>query len=175
MAQKIYTRKGDRGYTSIMGTNTRYKKSDSRLEAIGTIDELNSYVGMLRSFNIGDHDIILKSVQNDLFTIGSNLATFGDINIIYQLDVDNMEKRMDVMSSELEPLKNFILPGGSQLISFCHIARTVCRRAERCLVEVSDVNNDILVYINRLSDYFFVLARKLAKENNVEEIIWTSK
>jgi cob(I)alamin adenosyltransferase len=179
MAQKIYTRKGDEGYTSIMGTRTRYLKSDPRIEAIGTIDELNSYIGLIRSFNVADHDMVLKWVQNDLFNIGANLANFNyDPNrdhISYQIDVNGLEQKMDAMSKELKPLTNFILPGGNQLISFCHVARTVCRRAERSLVEVENIDRSILSYINRLSDYFFVLARKLAQENNIEEVIWTSK
>lgn len=198
MAQKIYTRKGDKGYTSIMGTRERYRKSDPRIEAIGTIDELNSYVGMIRSYkyygpdngdnntknNVGDHDNILKLIQNDLFSIGSSLAFFDNsFQITYQLPVESMEQIMDIMSEKLSPLKNFILPGGNQLTSFCHIARTVCRRAERCLVSINSADNssdreideNILKYINRLSDYFFVLSRTLSKENNIDEIIWSSK
>ncbi len=179
MAQKIYTRKGDEGYTSIMGTRDRYIKSDPRIEAIGTIDELNSYVGLIRSYNVRDHDIVLKWVQNDLFIIGASLANFNyDCNrdhISYQIDVNELEQRMDAMSKELKPLTNFILPGGHHIISFCHVARTVCRRAERSLVAVENIDKTILSYINRLSDYFFVLARKLAQENNIDEVIWTSK
>ena len=176
MAQKVYTRKGDKGYTSVMGTTNRYKKCDPRIDAIGTIDELNCYVGMVRAYNMNSHDNTLRLIQNDLFGIGSALADVNrnSYHLKYQLPIEEMEEIMDNMSTQLEPLKNFILPGGSQLVSFCHLARTVCRRAERCLTSIDNIDDSILKYINRLSDYFFVLSRKVCEENNIEEVIWTN-
>ena len=168
MASKVYTKKGDKGNTSVMGTRNRYLKSHPRIEAVGSIDELNSYVGMVRSFNFPDDidfGIVLKQIQNDLFTIGARLADVRNDNNKINIDVTILEKSMDTMSISLEPLKNFILPAGSQSICYCHLSRTVCRRAERNLVKLLEtdeyIDADILGYINRLSDYFFVLARYL--------------
>ena len=176
MASKVYTKKGDKGYTLVMGTRTRFPKYHPRINAIGTVGELNSNVGMIRSYNVGNHDIILKQIQNDLFNIGAGLAdTRKEHNISIEIDI--LEASMDTMSKSLAPLKDFILPTGNQPICFCHIARTVCRRAERAIVELSEtedglVDPTILSYINRLSDYFFVLARKLSQEMGIIETHW---
>lgn len=167
MAQKVYTKKGDKGYTSIIG-GSRVKKSDDVINAIGTVDELNAYVGIIRSYQDSD---VLGSIQNTLFDIGSHLAGFVGDN---SYDVSILEKEMDTMSKQLEPLKNFILPTGNQVVCHCHIARTVTRRTERTLVGL-DCNNDLVKYINRLSDYFFVLARYLSKQYDIKETIWTKQ
>ena len=182
MASKVYTKKGDKGLTSL-NSNIRLSKADKRIEAIGTVDELNCHVGMLRAL-IKSSDMIitdLEKVQNDLFVIGSKLAAepiiidnkgnLLDINLYTKL----MEECMDRMSNKLKPLKNFILPAGNQLICSCHIARTVTRRAERSLVKLNKheiVHPDILIYINRLSDYFFVLARYFSFIMDEPEVIW---
>jgi len=179
MASKVYTKKGDKGNTLVMGTRVRVPKCHPRIEAVGSIDELNSYVGMVRSFDFSETEIevetVLKQIQNDLFTIGARLADVRNDSNKINIDVTILENSMDTMSKSLEPLKNFILPTGSQTICYCHLSRTVCRRAERNLVKLSktdDVDADILGYINRLSDYFFVLARYLGSEYNIPETIW---
>ena len=176
MASKVYTKKGDKGNTSVMGTILRVPKCHSRIEALGSIDELNSYVGMVRSFDFSDDvETVLEIIQNDLFTIGARLADVRNDNNKINIDVTILENSMDIMSKSLEPLRNFILPTGSQTICYCHLSRTVCRRAERNLVKLSetdDVDAYILGYINRLSDYFFVLARYLGSEYNIPETIW---
>ncbi len=187
---KIYTKTGDKGETSLFG-GKRVKKYNLRIEAYGTVDELNSYIGLIRDQKITPliFDILLI-IQNDLFTIGAMLATPPNKEIlksgkerlqISKID-DNkilfLEKEIDKMNKGLEPMKNFILPGGHTVVSFCHIARCICRRAERVTVELNDnelVNVNILIYLNRLSDYLFVLARKLTFDNHVKEIPWNQK
>ena len=184
---KIYTKTGDQGETSLYG-GTRVRKSNIRIDAYGTVDELNSYIGLIR-----DHieetalrrDLI--TIQNKLFTMGAMLATPEDkeklkngtdrlkIEKIQKEEIKFLEDRMDAMNATLKPMTHFILPGGHIAVSFCHIARCVCRRAERITVELADqetVNREVLIYLNRLSDYLFVLARKLTKDNKVEEIPW---
>ncbi len=179
MAAKVYTKKGDKGFTSVMGTSERLLKSHRRIEAIGTVDELNSYVGVLRSFSpkFLPENILatLEKIQNDLFNIGAALANVKIYNIT--LSVWKLETEMDEMSKHLKPLKNFILPAGSQSICFCHVARTVTRRSERKITKLAlseTIDQAILGYINRLSDYFFVLARYLAVILNEEEVIWSA-
>lgn len=179
---KIYTRTGDDGTTGLIG-GTRIKKNHIRLEAYGTVDELNSYIGVVRSiYNESHADSVLENIQNKLFVIGAQLATEeSDEMIKKQLPVDVtdillLEDEMDRMISVLPPLNNFILPGGSKATSFCHVARTVCRRAERRIVELdvkSKVDVNLIKYINRLSDYLFVLSRKISMDLNTPEILWS--
>ena len=180
MAAKVYTKKGDKGFTSIMGTSERLLKSHRRIEAIGTVDELNSYVGVLRSLQASRPlpDKVLETlvrIQNNLFNIGASLAVVSHEKSDINLNVIELENEMDDMSKHLKPLKNFILPAGSQSICFCHVARTVTRRAERKITKLAIseiVDPAIPGYMNRLSDYFFVLARYLAVILDEEEVIW---
>lgn len=177
---KIYTKTGDKGHTSLVG-GTRVSKTELRIEAYGTVDELNSYVGLVRDQAVNiDRKDILKEIQDRLFTIGSILASETDqtkkrIPDLHESDIELLEKEMDRMDESLEPMRFFILPGGHQSVSFGHLARTVCRRAERVvlrLAEESEVNDLVVRYLNRLSDYLFVLCRMMIKELNVEEISW---
>jgi len=180
---KIYTKTGDKGKTSLV-TGTRVPKSHLRLDAYGTIDELNSYIGLLRTLELEEAlKTKLADIQNNLFTIASILAT--DSNEMLQKlpkikpeSIEFLEKEMDIMSSSLPELRNFILPGGHTFSAFCHIARTVCRRAERIIVKLSqdiEIEEMVIIYINRLSDYLFLLARKISADFNAEEFIWKSK
>src|SRR6201996_6462310 len=177
---KIYTKTGDKGFTSLIG-GTRVPKYHLRIESYGTVDELNSYIGMVRDQDIAAHDKeVLKHVQDRLFTIGSSLASDPErskmvIPDLHQADVDLLEKEMDAMDEQLPELRHFILPGGSNAISFCHLARCVCRRAERLTVHLSEestVDEKVNIYLNRLSDYLFTLARKIAMEHNIAESQW---
>lgn len=177
---KIYTKTGDQGITSLLG-GMRVPKSDLRIDAYGTIDELNSYLGLLRDQEVNeDRSYFLKEIQDRLFTIGADLATVpGKDKIkkpdLHNDDVEQLEREMDIMDAELPMLTAFILPGGHQSVSFCHLARTVCRRAERITVELASfepVSELVIKYLNRLSDYLFVLGRKMAQELQVEEVTW---
>ena len=180
---RVYTRTGDDGTTGLIG-GTRVKKYDLRLEAYGTVDELNSWIGLIRSQDIDSeliHDLI--EIQNKLFVIGSLLATDTDkADLTGKLpcceeDILFLETRMDQMLDVLPPLTAFLLPGGSNPVSYCHIARTVCRRAERRTYQLSADNpvpGDVLKYLNRLSDYLYVLSRKVAQDSGIEEIPWKS-
>lgn len=179
---KIYTKTGDDGSTSLYG-GKRVSKSDLRVEAYGTIDELNAWIGLIRD-EIHGHLIkdFLKDVQDRLFDIGSHLASDPEKNLklpeINESQIETIEHEIDRMNEMLEPLKYFILPGGSRKISEIHITRTVCRRAERIIVALSQVNSVeiiIIKYLNRLSDYLFVLSRYIAKETGVEENKWIPK
>lgn len=182
MATKIYTKTGDKGETSLFG-GKRLPKSHIRIEAYGTVDELNSWVGLLR--DVSDSAAVkslLKEIQDRLFTLGSNLASDPDKEMItpdiFESDIAHLEKAIDAMNESLPPLKNFILPGGHTSVSFCHIARCVCRRAERQVVNLAlhePVEELIIRYLNRLSDYLFVLSRKLAKDLNAEEVVWMAR
>ena len=184
---KIYTKTGDKGKTSLFG-GTRVPKYHLRIEAYGTVDELNSYIGLIRDQKIDPHttEILLK-IQNELFTLGSMLATPPEkeilksgkerlnINKITEESVALLENEIDLMNESLPPMSHFILPGGHTTVSFCHISRCICRRAERITTLLSDestINPQILVYLNRLSDYLFVLARKLTVDNQALEIPW---
>lgn len=184
---KIYTKTGDQGTTSLFG-GTRVPKHHIRIEAYGTVDELNSYIGLVRDQSIENHykDILIK-IQDRLFTLGAILATDPQkailksgkerLNIpkLKEADVELLEKEMDAMNEELPPMTHFVLPGGHTTVSYCHIARTVCRRAERLttyLHEQEQVESLVLMYLNRLSDYLFVLARKLSHDLQAEEIKW---
>lgn len=176
---KVYTRKGDSGETSLIG-GTRVSKADARIDAYGTVDELNSCIGLIRdSCKAFRQEDTLIRIQNQLFNIGSQLASDGNNKMILpgleQAEVDELEQQVDKMEQELPELKNFILPGGNSTASFCHLARCVCRRAERKVVslsQVSDVDALIINYLNRLSDYLFVLARFATKEFGGEETLW---
>jgi cob(I)alamin adenosyltransferase len=184
---KIYTKTGDAGTTSLYG-GTRVKKYNLRIESYGTVDELNSYIGLIKDQDISDtNKNSLLKIQNELFTLGSMLATPPEketlkngkerLNIpkIDESAVLFLENEIDRMDATLPQMTHFILPGGHQAVSFCHVARCVCRRAERLSVELNDqetINNDILKYLNRLSDYLFTLARKLSNDLSVEEIKW---
>ncbi len=181
MGFKIYTKTGDDGTTGLVGGN-RVKKSSLRLDAYGTIDELNAHMGMLVA-KLQQEEIqsILLEIQNKLFVIGSKLASDEKGKQITNSldcsgkDIEKLEKAIDSFEEELPPLLHFILPGGSEQVSQCHITRTVCRRAERLtvqLAEVTEVESIIIQYLNRLSDYLFVLSRKVAKDQGVREISW---
>ncbi|MEP7251067.1 MAG: cob(I)yrinic acid a,c-diamide adenosyltransferase [Ginsengibacter sp.] len=182
MSQKIYTKTGDDGSTSLIG-GTKLLKSDLRIEAYGTVDELNSFIGL-----VGDHSSIadtksaLKEIQDRLFTIGSSLACDPNKNTgmhipdLHESDVTLLESKMDAMNEDLPIMKHFVLPGGDPAVSVTHIARCVCRRAERCCVRLKTVDESvsplIIKYLNRLSDYLFVLARFFTHKMDVPEVIW---
>ncbi|MCA0957821.1 cob(I)yrinic acid a,c-diamide adenosyltransferase [Allomuricauda sp. XS_ASV26] len=178
---KIYTKTGDKGKTSLF-TGTRVPKHHVRIESYGTIDELNSYLGLLRDQEMDVRSKqTLTQIQEKLFTVGSILATEPNkdnrlkIPRISTGDIEFLEKEMDKMNEALPEMTHFILPGGHTTVSYCHIARTVCRRGERLisyLHENEPVPDNLLSYINRLSDYLFVLARKLSKDLNAKEIKW---
>ena len=182
MAIKIYTKTGDDGTTSLIG-GTKVPKSHLRIEAYGTVDELNSYIGLCRDLLTDDQGKnTLLEVQDRLFTIGSSLACdpikepkmrIPDLN---ETDVELLEKEIDRMNGSIPPMKNFILPGGHIALSQLHIARCVCRRAERCSVRLEleslEVEAIIIKYLNRLSDYLFVLSRYTGQQLNVGEIPW---
>ena len=177
---KIYARSGDKGKTSLLG-GTRVLKSHLRIQAYGTIDELNSFIGLVRDLEQDQkRKKLLLQIQERLFSIGSSLAVSSDKSQQYQEDlieddVSDLEKAIDEMDATLPAMKQFILPGGHPRISYCHIARTVCRRAERLVVELGSTENvsDLVVrYLNRLSDYLFVLARKTALELGADELPW---
>lgn len=177
---KIYTKTGDKGQTSLLG-GSRVPKHHLRIESYGTIDELNSYIGLLRDQSIDKKHIdVLLEVQDRLFTIGSYLASEPEkskvkIPELKEEDVFFLEKQIDELNEALPPMRSFVLPGGHTTVSFCHIARCVCRRAERIAVHLSEteqVNELVLRYLNRLSDYLFILARKLTYELNANEVPW---
>ncbi|WP_292010488.1 cob(I)yrinic acid a,c-diamide adenosyltransferase [Chryseobacterium sp.] len=183
---KIYTKTGDKGQTALYG-GTRVSKASARVESYGNIDELNAFIGIAKS-NIHDIEVLnqLKKIQFDLFTVGSEAATPVDklmlANgksrlplIISDKEIEELEKWMDIFDEELEPLQFFILPGGGQTATFLHAARTICRRAERSMVflnETEEVRPELIKYLNRLSDYLFVLARYVSKLDNEPEEYW---
>lgn len=177
---KIYTKTGDQGYTSLIG-GTRVPKHHLRIESYGTVDELNSYIGLIRDQPIAEHHReILKLIQDRLFIIGASLAADPEKSRmvtpdLHLEDIELLEKEIDTMDEQLPELKHFILPGGNTTVSYCHLARCVCRRAERItvhLAEESTVDEKVSIYLNRLSDYLFTLARKLGKEENIVENQW---
>ncbi len=184
---KIYTKTGDLGKTGLFG-GTRVPKHHIRIESYGTIDELNSWLGLIRDQNIATPiKNFLMTIQRNLFTLGSILATDPskavlkngaerlNIERITQEDIKKIEVAIDELEMELPQMTHFILPGGHTNVSYCHIARTVCRRAERMasiLFENEPFDEEVLAYLNRLSDYLFVLARKLSKDIMAEEIKW---
>lgn len=177
---KIYTKKGDTGTTGLIG-GTRILKSSLRIESYGTIDELNSHIGLIRDQEIGvNYKSQLLEIQDRLFTIGSSLASDPEkskmkIPDLLASDVEFLEMWMDEMDKELPEMKSFILPGGHTTVSFCHIARCVCRRAERIIVDLDQnefVAQLIITYVNRLSDYLFILCRKIGQDINISEQPW---
>ncbi|MGG8495088.1 cob(I)yrinic acid a,c-diamide adenosyltransferase [Tenacibaculum sp. TC6] len=184
---KIYTKTGDKGTTALFG-GSRVPKHHLRIESYGTVDELNSYIGLIRDQAINENlKQTLTKIQNDLFTLGAMLATPPEketlksgkerLNIpkVNDSSILFLENEIDQMNETLPPMTHFILPGGHQTVSFCHIARCVCRRTERLTVALNEqevINDTILMYLNRLSDYLFVLARKLTQELKAEEIKW---
>ncbi|MEO9513832.1 MAG: cob(I)yrinic acid a,c-diamide adenosyltransferase [Flavobacteriaceae bacterium] len=178
---KIYTKTGDKGTTSLF-TGKRVPKHHIRIESYGTIDELNSFLGLLRDQKIDSNSKkTLALIQNKLFTVGAILATEPKkekrlkIPKISQEDIALLEEEIDQMNEELPEMTHFILPGGHTTVSYCHIARTISRRAERMisyLHENEPISSAVLSYINRLSDYLFVLARKLSKDLQAEEVKW---
>ena len=179
----VYTRTGDKGTTSLVG-GKRVPKTHARLEAYGTIDELNSFIGLLITYlKDQEEKDFLQRVQNNLFVIGSNLATDQSTTQLRQASVipasliEEMEQHIDVLDASIPPLTAFVLPGGSRGSAVCHVCRTVCRRAERrilTLSEQADISPELLAYVNRLSDYLFVLSRKINKDENHDEIFWKS-
>jgi len=182
MAHRIYTKTGDAGETALFG-GRRLPKSHLRIEAYGTVDELNSYLGLVRDCTEDDElRLLLKDIQERLFSLGACLATDPAKNTtpsgLHLFDVEILEKQIDAMEAGLPPLKNFILPGGHTTVSFCHIARCVCRRAERLVVALNltePVDPILIKYLNRLSDYLFVLARLFSKKLGAAEVIWKGR
>ncbi len=187
---KIYTKTGDDGTTALYG-GTRVPKHHLRIDSYGTVDELNSYLGLLRDQKIDQHSHdMLVQIQDKLFTVGAILATDPEkamlkngkkrlsIPLITKEDLLVLENEIDQMDQNLPQMTHFILPGGHQTVSFCHIARTICRRAERlscALYEIEPFEITTIHYLNRLSDYLFVLARKLSKDLQANEIKWIPK
>jgi len=185
MSSKIYTKTGDKGTTSLIG-GTKVPKSHLRIEAYGTVDELNSFIGLVSDHQTDLHTKkILNEIQDRLFTIGSSLACDPDkepklkIPDLNDSDVEFLEKEMDRMNESLPPMKSFILPVGHVAVSTTHIARTVCRRAERNCVNMQqqkmEIESLVIKYLNRLSDYLFVLARYTAHQLHVPEIPWKAR
>ena len=177
---KIYTKKGDKGETSLLG-GSKVNKDNIRLEAYGTVDELNAFIGYIHDQEISEnHKAILLKIQNQLFNLGSVLSFDGkksQINLpeITKRNIQMLETEIDRMEEKLATLKDFILPSGHAISSLCHIARTICRRAERRVVELQakeKISSNCLEYLNRLSDYLFVLARGILKEKKCSEITW---
>ncbi len=177
---KIYTKTGDRGDTSLFG-GQRVPKDALRIEAYGTVDELNSALGLARAENTDAQiDRILEGIQNELFELGADLATpqsveKGKVRRMESKDVQGMEKNIDDLQGRLKPLRSFILPGGSPVAARIHFARTICRRAERAAVRLSrneDIGDTVIIYLNRLSDLLFVLARYANARAGVPEVRW---
>ena len=184
---KIYTKTGDTGTTALFG-GTRVPKDHARIESYGTVDELNSYIGLIRDQEMKQHykDILIE-IQDRLFTVGAILATPPEKEVlkngqkrlqnlgIIESDIELLEKEIDTMEDSLPQMTHFVLPGGHTTVSYCHIARCVCRRAERLAVHLSHnepVADIAIKYLNRLSDYLFVLARKLSKDLTADEVQW---
>ena len=187
---KIYTKTGDKGQTSLF-SGSRVPKHDLRIESYGTIDELNSYIGVIKDHSPEGEDLgLLHHIQDRLFSIGSILATEPQklkdkqgedrfkLPKIKDYDIEALEQAMDEMNEELPEMTHFLLPGGHPVVSFCHVGRCVCRRAERrvtALHEQEEVNVNVLKYINRLSDFLFVLSRYWGKKAKAKEVKWVPK
>ncbi|NQX85996.1 MAG: cob(I)yrinic acid a,c-diamide adenosyltransferase [Flavobacteriaceae bacterium] len=187
---KVYTKTGDQGTTALFG-GTRVPKHHIRIDSYGTVDELNSHIGLIRDQDINPHyKNVLIDIQDKLFTVGAILATDPEkatlksgkkrlnIPVISKENIAFLEQEMDAMDAELPQMTHFVLPGGHQTVSFCHIARCVCRRAERLATALNAIEPfeiHTLKYLNRLSDYLFVLARKLSKDLCAEEVKWIPK
>ena len=180
---KIYTKTGDKGLTSLIG-GTRVPKSSLRIECYGTVDELNSHIGLVRDQEVNAaRRPLLKEIQDRLFTIGSALAADPDkskmkLPDLHAADVTLLEDEMDRLNLDLPELRAFILPGGHPAVSHAHVARCVCRRAERIVIHLSEdsfVAELVMVYLNRLSDYLFMLSRAMAHDLGVEEVTWQAR
>ena len=181
---KLYTKTGDNGQTGLIG-GTRVKKNDVRLEAYGTVDELNSFIGQLTTYDLPIEDLaFLRFLQHKLFTIGSHLATdttkvtLNKASVLENESILRIEAEIDRLDATLPALEQFILPGGSQSGALCHICRTVASRTERRLFDMNEyynVDSHILIFINRLSDYFFILSRFLTLRSGCEEIYWKTQ
>jgi len=187
---KVYTKTGDKVTTALFG-GTRVSKHHIRIESYGTVDELNSYIGLIRDQEINTlYKNTLIEVQDRLFTLGAILATPPEketlkngqprlnINLISDQDIIYLENQIDLMDKDLPQMTHFVLPGGHTTVSYCHITRCVCRRAERLVVQLNEqepINDQVIKYLNRLSDYLFVLARKLSYDLKVDEVKWIPK
>ena len=184
---KLYTKTGDDGTTCLL-SGKRVSKHHIRIKAYGTIDELNAWVGMIRNFKIDKNiENTLKKIQNELMTMSAQLADdtvskssklVNTLEPLGQENVEYLEGHIDLINSELPELKNFVIPGGHIIVSYVHIARCTCRRAERLITELNQIEivpEIIIAYINRLSDFLFILARKLSKYYDVKEIIWSTQ
>ncbi|MBV1880057.1 MAG: cob(I)yrinic acid a,c-diamide adenosyltransferase [Pseudomonadales bacterium] len=175
---KIYTRTGDKGTTGL-GDGSRVSKDDSRVDAYGETDELNSVIGLLLCEPLSDQlQTWLSEIQHDLFDVGAELCIPGHV-VIKQEAIDTLENQIEEMNQDLPPLKEFILPGGNRAASLCHLARTTCRRAERRTVTLANQEDSIntlsVKYLNRLSDWLFVTARVLARQGGGKEVLWNPK
>jgi cob(I)alamin adenosyltransferase len=184
---KIYTKTGDKGMTGLYG-GTRVSKSNLRIDSYGTVDELNSYLGLIRDQKVDNHTFeSIIEIQKNLFVAGAVLATPADKEIlkngkkrlaetkVSEEMISFLETEIDIIDAELPVMTHFVLPGGHPVVSYCHVARSVCRRAERLVVQLAEqeeIGENVIQYLNRLSDYLFVLARKLTFENNAEEFKW---
>lgn len=180
---KIYTKTGDAGKTTLVG-GSKVSKSHIQIQACGSVDELNSWVGLLAEYTINErHKPVLREIQNMLFNIGANVMTEIDkhiskVPLIIESDIELLETEIDKMDALLEPMRSFILPGGHKEVAFAHVARTVCRRAERDLVLLFENEYPlslVIKYVNRLSDYLFTLCRMMNKDLEVKEIPWTPR
>lgn len=182
---KIYTKTGDKGQTSLIG-GKRVSKCCERLESYGTVDELNSHIGVLLTYCTDESDKrFLTDVQSTLFVVGGHLATdcpgkdTCECGVLPGDAVADLEKEIDRLQETLIPLRLFVLPGGTRAASYAHVCRTVCRRAERMILRLAEsgayVDGNVTAYVNRLSDYFFVLARKLNHDNKVDDLVWKKK
>ena len=184
---KLYTKKGDDGTTGLI-SGKRVSKHHVRIKSYGTVDELNAWVGMIRNFKIDKNtENTLVRIQNELMTVASQLAddTSYEVSkldkILQPIDDENvkyLEDQIDLINDELPELKNFVIPGGHVIVSYAHLARCTCRRAERFVTELNEIENvphTIIAYINRLSDFLFILSRKLARDYEVEEIKWIAQ
>lgn len=174
---KIYTRTGDDGTTGL-GDGSRINKDSLRVEAMGDVDELNSVIGILLTETVPDILVgTLIQIQHDLFNVGGEICIPGYV-ILHKKRIENLEESIDALNSSLAPLKEFILPGGTKAAAYCHLARTVCRRAERKLVELhrnEKVTDISLQYLNRLSDLLFVMCRIINKEANLSDVLWKNE
>jgi cob(I)alamin adenosyltransferase len=184
---KLYTKKGDDGTTGLL-SGKRVSKHHVRIKAYGTVDELNAWVGMIRNFKIDKNtENTLVRIQNELMTVASQLAddTSYEVSKLVKIlepindeNVKYLEDQIDLINDELPELKNFVIPGGHVIVSYAHLARCTCRRAERFVTELNEIENVphiIIAYINRLSDFLFILSRKLARDYEVEEIKWIAQ
>lgn len=187
---KIYTKLGDKGLTQL-AFGQKVSKADARIEGYGSVDELNAHIGVLRDSLIERYRSIfepeiaaLQRIQNELFDLGGELATMaesldlGRQKVVGKADIERLEREMDAFNEALEPLANFVLPGGNICNSFSHVARTVCRRAERRVVGLSKsetLREEVLIYLNRLSDWLFLLGRTISKKTSSAEVLWQQK